>query len=539
MANPNFHDGLTDPESGNAVPSSHVVEFYDTEPALVQSVCNFLMPSLLGADAAMVIATPFHQASFDCALQGAGVDLDHARRRGQYVTLDAVTLASAFMVDGAFDSARFESEMRGMICRFGRGGGRLRIYGEIVAVLWAQGLHDAAIALEDAWNELAEVEPFSLFCAYPMHAFDQQELEKFQAVCSRHSAGQDSMVIPLETQGADDRGARRIGTRANDSVIMIDLEGRICTRNESEAIIGWSAEQLNGRLLTETIIPGPFQKARLDRTIRFLSTGDGLVPKQPVDLVARHLLGHEVPVEVTIYPIEVGENPRFNVVVVETVQRNQSIQRLRNSEESFRHKALHDPLTGLPNRELFEQRALHALDASRASGAVHAILLIDVDNFKALNDSSGHSMGDGFLIEVAHQLSAVIRPSDTAARLGGDEFALLAEDVSAGDAVHLARRVVEALRRTVPLADGELVLTASVGIAISEEGQPFKELLHHADLAMYEAKTRGGDRHVFFAWIEPSMWPVAAPSGRTTGFRPSDRESPDVEPSIRLSTLIL
>jgi len=275
VASTNFYDGLTNPEPGNDVPGSHAVEFYDTEPALVQSVCKFLMPSLLGADVAMVIATPFHQASFDCAFRGAGVDLDDARRRGQYVTLDAVALASAFVVDGTFDSARFESEMHGMICRFGRGGGRLRIYGEVVAVLWAQGLHDAAIALEDAWNELAEVAPFSLFCAYPMHAFDQQDLEKFQAVCLRHSAGQDSMAIPSEAKGADDHGARRIGTRANDSVITIDLDGRICSRNESVAILGWSAEQLNGRLLTETIIPGPFQKARVDRTIRFLSTGDG------------------------------------------------------------------------------------------------------------------------------------------------------------------------------------------------------------------------------------------------------------------------
>jgi diguanylate cyclase (GGDEF)-like protein/PAS domain S-box-containing protein len=532
VASPNFLDGLTDPESGSAVPGSHVVEFYDTEPALVQSVCSFLMPSLLGTDAAMVIATPFHQASFDCALQGAGVDLDDARRRGQYVTLDAVTFASAFTVDGAFDSARFESEMRGMICRFGRRGGRLRVYGEIVAVLWAQGLHDAAIALEEAWNELAEVAPFSLFCAYPMHAFDQQDLEKFQAVCLRHSAVQDSMVTPLETQGTDDHGARRIGTRAKDSVIVIDLEGRISSRKESGAIIGWTAEHLDGRLLTETMILGPFQKARLDRTIRFLSTGDGPVPKQPVDLVARHLLGHEVPIAVTIYPIEAGEEPRFNVVVVETTRRNQSIQVLRNSEESFRNKALHDPLTGLPNRELFEDRALHALDSSRESSAVHAVLMIDVDNFKTLNDTLGHRTGDGFLIEVAHQLSAMIRPSDTAARLGGDEFALLAEDMSASDALHLAQRVVEALRRTVPLADGELVLTASVGIAMSEEGQPFADLLHHADLAMYEAKTRGGDRHVFFAWTEPSKWPVAGAPG-PTGFP----IRPEVEPSIGLSNL--
>jgi diguanylate cyclase (GGDEF)-like protein/PAS domain S-box-containing protein len=527
VASTHFNDGLTDPESGNALPGSHVAEFYATEPALVQSVCDFLVPALMSVDAVIVIATPFHQASFDGALQGAGVDLDDARRRGQYVTLDAVTLASAFIVDGAFDPARFESEMRAIIYRLGRGDGRLRIYGEIVAVLWAQGLHDAAIALEDAWNELAEVAPFSLFCAYPMHAFDQQDLEKFQAVCLRHSASQDSMGNPLETQGADGHGARRIGTRAQDSVITVDREGRISNRNEPGAMIGWTAEQLDGRLLSETIIPGPFQKARLDRTIRFLSTGVGPVPKQPVALVARHLLGHEVPVEVTIYPVEVGEEPRFNVVVVETTQRNQSIQRLRNSEESFRHKALHDPLTGLPNRELFEQRALRALDASRESGAAHAILLVDVDNFKALNDSFGHSIGDGFLIEVAHQLSAVIRPSDTAARLGGDEFALLAEDISASDSVHLALRVVEALRRTVPLTDGELVLTTSVGIAMSGEGQPFKELLHHADLAMYEAKTRGGDRHVFFAWTEPSKWPFAAPSGRKC-FPPSDRESLDV-----------
>jgi len=169
-------------------------------------------------------------------------------------------------------------------------------------------------------------------------------------------------------------------------------------------------------------------------------------------------------------------------------------------QEQLWHQAFHDPLTGLPNRALFRDRLEHALARADRQTQPVGILLLDIDNFKVVNDSLGHLQGDQLLLAVAERLRSCLRAGDTAARLGGDEFTVLVEDVGDLDEVTaVAERIVEALRRPVQLDGRQVVTSASIGIALSSpRNKPADDLLRDANLAMYRAKTNGKARWELF-----------------------------------------
>ena len=177
-------------------------------------------------------------------------------------------------------------------------------------------------------------------------------------------------------------------------------------------------------------------------------------------------------------------------------------------EEQLAHQAFHDSLTGLPNRALFADRLGHALvRLDRRDGAL-AVLFLDLDDFKTVNDSLGHTAGDELLVEVARRISSCIRQSDTVARLGGDEFAILLEEGPAGEGlvaraeVSVAERVLEALGVPCVLEGKEITIKPSIGIAIGKGPEGAEELLRNADVAMYTAKNRGKGRYEFY---DPEM----------------------------------
>ena len=168
-------------------------------------------------------------------------------------------------------------------------------------------------------------------------------------------------------------------------------------------------------------------------------------------------------------------------------------RRLRQQARTNRHLASHDPLTGLPNRQLLRERTTSALKkAAKRRGSI-ALLLLDLDRFKEVNDTLGHHFGDLLLEQVGPRLNAVIRNVDSIARLGGDEFViLLAELDDPFRATAIAERVVTALSVSFLLDDVSVDVEVSIGIAISpSHGTTFDELLQHADIAMYAAKTAG------------------------------------------------
>jgi diguanylate cyclase (GGDEF)-like protein/PAS domain S-box-containing protein len=161
-------------------------------------------------------------------------------------------------------------------------------------------------------------------------------------------------------------------------------------------------------------------------------------------------------------------------------------------ERQLRHQAFHDTLTGLANRALFEDRLTHALARARRTGTRLAVLFLDLDDFKTVNDSLGHAAGDELLRTVAGRLEGALRSQDTAARLGGDEFAALLEDVSGeAEALEVAERVRRALEPAATIGTRELIPSASIGVACPAPDAGAEEVLRNADLAMYAAKDRG------------------------------------------------
>ena len=193
----------------------------------------------------------------------------------------------------------------------------------------------------------------------------------------------------------------------------------------------------------------------------------------------------------------------------------QDITERKASERALVHQALHDALTGLPNRVLLLDRLEHSLSrAARASGAV-AVLFIDLDHFKDINDNLGHSGGDTLLIEVARRLVAALRPEDTVARLGGDEFVIVCDDLTTGgEAIVLAGRVADAFAAPFHIGHHEVSVTASIGIRLAVAGQDSAAVVRDADAAMYQAKDRGRACAVVFD--SAGRFPGARPGPAST-----------------------
>jgi diguanylate cyclase (GGDEF)-like protein len=167
------------------------------------------------------------------------------------------------------------------------------------------------------------------------------------------------------------------------------------------------------------------------------------------------------------------------------------------AEEDTRHRALHDPLTGLPNRTLFLDRLEHALER-RGRGAV-AVLFMDLDHFKVINDSLGHEAGDQLLCAFAPRLQESLRPTDTVARFGGDEFVVLCDDLGGEqDAVKLAERILAGLSAPLTVGSHELFTSVTIGLAVARCGDTPEGLIRDADAAMYRAKARGRGRYELF-----------------------------------------
>ncbi len=173
------------------------------------------------------------------------------------------------------------------------------------------------------------------------------------------------------------------------------------------------------------------------------------------------------------------------------------------------HRALHDSLTGLPNRVLLLDRLEAALARIRRHRSFLAVLYLDLDRFKTINDNLGHEVGDRVLQVVASRLQETLRPSDSVARLGGDEFAAVLPDLhDLHEATYVADRLLAAVAAPVDLGDGELVTTVSIGIAGAGDGDASAaELLRRADFAMYTAKDRGRARVEYYDSLTPGAGP--------------------------------
>jgi diguanylate cyclase (GGDEF)-like protein/PAS domain S-box-containing protein len=273
---------------------------------------------------------------------------------------------------------------------------------------------------------------------------------------------------------------------ASDVIVITRPDTTIVYRTPSaERILGYEPGSLEGRPLISLLHP-----ADAERAVAAL-TGVVLAGDTPfkAEWRIRHRDGSWNQVEAVVKNLLA--DPTVEGVVV--TMRDVSAQ--KGLEEELKHQAFHDALTGLPNRALFWDRLDRELARSARLGTSLAVLFIDLDDFKLVNDSGGHAAGDELLVALARRLSATLRDGDTAARLGGDEFAVLLEAGADAEASQLAERILDELQAPVTVGGREMGTHASIGIAVSGPGlQGAAELLQAADVAMYAAKAGGKGR---------------------------------------------
>jgi diguanylate cyclase (GGDEF)-like protein/PAS domain S-box-containing protein len=290
---------------------------------------------------------------------------------------------------------------------------------------------------------------------------------------------------------------RAVVASALDGVIAIDRESRILEFNPAaERTFGYRAADVLGRPLPEVIILPAHREQHKRAFARGLATGEWPLLGRRIELLAMHADGSEVPVELSMVMPQSTEN---DGLVFYGFLRDISAR--RRSEEQLTYMAYHDALTELPNRILAEQQIELALARARRSDGAVALMFIDLDGFKEVNDQFGHVVGDRLLAGVAARLRSVLRDSDLLARQGGDEFLVLLADLQADAVVgveSVGSKLLNSLREPFDLAGRKLRTGASIGVSLyPADADDTETLVRHADAAMYTAKAAGGRRIAF------------------------------------------
>ncbi|MEW5747083.1 MAG: EAL domain-containing protein [Nitrospirota bacterium] len=286
---------------------------------------------------------------------------------------------------------------------------------------------------------------------------------------------------------------RVITETAQDAIVTIDEESRIVLVNPAvERMFGYVRSELVGSSLT-MLMPERLRRAHCTAVKRHIATGKRSLPWDAVEMPGLHRDGGEIPLEIS-YGEFVREGRRFFIGIV------RDITERKRAEETITYQAYHDLLTGLANRtQLMLKLDLELPQANRNHRKL-AVLHIDIDRFRAINDSLGHAAGDKIILAVAERLRALVRKSDTLARIGSDEFIILLPDLNRPeDAALFARTVVETMQRPFTMDGRELYATASVGISMyPEDSEHAGILLKNADIAVSYAKERGRNNYQFF-----------------------------------------
>nr|WP_315490247.1 EAL domain-containing protein [uncultured Rhodoferax sp.] len=287
-----------------------------------------------------------------------------------------------------------------------------------------------------------------------------------------------------------------------DGVLTINKRGQIESVNKAAIkLFGYSAGELVGHSVA-LLLPEPYSGEHDQQMQLFKHTGSNYLVGQAREILGKRKDGSIFPISLSVSKIARPGRPTFVGVIRDITQR-------RQQEEEIQRLAFYDPLTQLPNRRLLLDRLTQALKTSDRSGQRGALMFLDLDHFKLLNDTLGHDLGDALLKQVATRLKTCVRDGDTVARLGGDEFVVLLEGLSpsaaesAADAELVANKILYALGQPYTLRWHHHESTPSIGIVIFKGDQDSTdELLKKADVAMYQAKAAGRNTARFF---DPAM----------------------------------
>jgi diguanylate cyclase (GGDEF)-like protein/PAS domain S-box-containing protein len=296
---------------------------------------------------------------------------------------------------------------------------------------------------------------------------------------------QRGALIAEERRSVERRAEERVRAlveHATDVITVVDPDLRVRWQSSSiESTLGLDAERVLGKRLTDGVHPN--DRAAVESHFALVTSRPGTLTFSArfrhVDGTWRHLEA-------------VAANRLAGPGIGGIVLSMRDITDRKALEDELRHQAFHDSLTGLANKALFEDRLAHALAGARRHGQLVAVLFLDLDDFKTINDSLGHANGDQLLRGVALRIAGVVRVTDTAARLGGDEFAVLVEMVDQDtEPETIAERLLEALVPTFEIAGRELRVSASIGLVRTDGSVGVDELLRDADTAMNVAKESG------------------------------------------------
>jgi diguanylate cyclase (GGDEF)-like protein/PAS domain S-box-containing protein len=304
------------------------------------------------------------------------------------------------------------------------------------------------------------------------------------------SIGSDDAVDP-DSESVLTRSGSRIQhllDLSRDAFVETDARAVLTEWNrQAELLFGWSRDEVLGRSVTEFLVPERYVNRFQDDLAMARTAPGGTERTRPREMCLLHREGHELQVTVTAYVMGSGDGLRIGGFLHDRHEE-------KAAEEALAHAYLYDSLTGLPNRTLFTYRLAYALAKGKGSSGSVALLVLDLDRFKAINDALGHEVGDEVLVAVSGRLVAANGTAEVIARLGGDEFLVLFDgDAAEAEAEAFSERVLEALSAPIAAGPGEVFITASIGIACtSDRVTDATPLLSNADAAMYQAKRRGG-----------------------------------------------
>ncbi len=299
-----------------------------------------------------------------------------------------------------------------------------------------------------------------------------------------------------------DEMRRVIVHNAPYAIFVLNAQGIIQTVNPAgEKLVGFKSRELVGRSSTQRFFDpemvadrARLLALRLNEPVRELNVLQHLAaesPGVPSEWTLRRSDGSFIVTEITVTELrdEQGLLTGYLTMAYDVTSR-------REAEHQLQHMAQHDALTSLPNRNMLQEQLKHCMALAERQGHPMALMFLDIDRFKKINDGLGHQVGDLVLVEVAHRLRRTMRTSDIVARLGGDEFVVLLPHISAAEDVeHVAAKVLQLFADPLRIDQHELRVTPSIGVALyPDHGRDSITLMRHADLAMYQAKSNGRNR---------------------------------------------